>query len=323
LKNLPKARDKRVMVGVSLPDDAAVYRVSRDTALVASLDFFTPIVDDPYAYGAIAAANALSDVYAMGAEPLFALNILTFPCDALPGRTLTEILRGGAEKAREAGIAVVGGHSVRDAEPKYGLCVVGRVHPGKLVAARGARPGDALVLTKPLGTGVITTAIKGGKATRAMVRDVTRTMTELNRGASRAMVRAGAHAATDVTGFGFLNHLHTILLCSKAGAEVWSEKIPLLRGALELAREGFVPGGSHKNFRHAAKFTRFAKGISKEERLVLADAQTSGGLLIAVPQRRKAALLRSLKRAKTPAAAEVGKIVRSKRPRIEVVRAPL
>lgn len=308
---------------MSLPDDAAVYRISKDTALVATLDFFTPIVDDPYAYGAIAAANALSDVYAMGAEPLFALNILTFPCDTLPKRTLTEVLRGGAEKAREAGIAVVGGHSVRDAEPKYGLCVVGRVHPRKLVAARGARPGDALVLTKPLGTGVLTTAIKKGRATRAMVRDVTRTMTALNRGASRAMVRAGAHAATDVTGFGFLNHLHTILFASKAGAEVWSENIPLLRGALELARGGCVPGGSHKNLHHAAKFTRFAKEISKEERLVLADAQTSGGLLIAVPQRRKAQLLRALKRAKTLAAAEVGKIVRLKRPRIKVVRAPL
>lgn len=308
---------------MSLPDDAAVYRISKDTALVATLDFFTPIVDDPYAYGAIAAANALSDVYAMGAEPLFALNILTFPCDTLPKRTLTEVLRGGAEKAREAGIAVVGGHSVRDAEPKYGLCVIGRVHPRKLIAARGAKSGDALVLTKPLGTGVLTTAIKRRKATRAMVRDVTRTMAELNRGAARAMVRAGAHAATDVTGFGLLSHLHTILFGSKVGAEVWSEKIPMLRGALELARGGCVPGGSRKNLRHAESFTRFASDIAGEERLLLADAQTSGGLLIAVPQRRKAQLLRALKRAKTLAAAEIGRIVRSKRPRIKVVRAAL
>jgi selenide,water dikinase len=276
-------------------------------------------VDDPYAYGAIAAANSLSDIYAMGADPLFALNILAFPCGGEPHEgVLREILRGGAEKAREAGIAIVGGHSVRDAEPKYGLCVVGRVHPGKLISAEGARPGDALVLTKPLGTGVVTTAIKRRTASRPQIKQAVNVMSALNSSASFAMRRHSANACTDVTGYGLLGHLRTILVASRMGAEIWAERVPLLDGALAHAQADCVPGGSKKNLAWAETFTRFSDDVSPALRTLLADAQTSGGLLIAVPRRKKDALLRALRRSGTPAAAEVGRIVKSSTPALRV-----
>jgi len=300
-----------------------VYRLGPDLALVQTLDYFTPIVDDPYSFGAIAAANALSDIYAMGATPLFALNIVGFPVNTLPLAVLKDILRGGADKAREAGIGIVGGHSIDDAEPKYGLVVTGRIHPDRIWKNVGARPGDDLVLTKPLGMGIISTAIKREKAAPALVQRAIEIMATLNRGAAEAVGAAGgADAVTDITGFGLLGHLREMMAGSGVGARVRLADVPILEGVWDLARAGLVPGGTERNLTHlqASQAVEWGAGLGELEQKVLSDAQTSGGLLVAVPRSRTAALLERLRAARTPAAARIGEVVEDPRGRIWVDR---
>jgi selenide, water dikinase len=312
-----------VLVGTETADDAAVYRLGPDLALVQTLDYFTPIVDDPYGFGAIAAANALSDLYAMGATPLFALNIVGFPVNKLPMAVLKDILRGGADKAREAGIGILGGHSIDDAEPKYGLVCTGRIHPDRIWKNVGAKPGDELILTKPLGMGIISTAIKREKAAPALIQRAIEIMATLNRGAAEAVAAAGgADAVTDVTGFGLLGHLREMTAGSGVGARLRLQDVPILDGVWDLARAGLVPGGTERNLAHlqATQAVEWGPGLTDLEQKVLSDAQTSGGLLVAVPKARAAALLEGLRAARTPAAARIGEIVEDPRGRIRVER---
>jgi selenide,water dikinase len=308
-----------VLVDASTRDDAAVYRLDDERALVATVDFFSPVVDDPFDFGRIAAANALSDIYAMGARPLFALNLIAFPRDLLGSGALEEIVRGGGEVAAEAGIAVVGGHTVDDAEPKYGMCVIGEVRPDALVRNRGARPDDLLVLTKPLGTGVITTALKAGAAPPGAVAAAVASMAELNRSAALAMLENGAHAATDITGFGLLGHLAALLRASGAAARIHASAMPLLPGARELADQGHLPGGTLRNRADVAAVVAWEPDVPMVLRLLLCDAQTSGGLLIAVPADRALQLLESLHARRTGAAAIIGEVVNGVSGRIHVV----
>lgn len=282
LRHLVPVDDPAVMVDAATADDAAVYRLDADRALVVTADFFTPIVDDPYDFGRIAAANALSDVYAMGARPLFALNLVAFPRELLDRGILAEIVRGGGEVARAAGAAVLGGHSIDDPEPKYGLCVVAEVAPDAVVRNSGAVAGDALVLTKALGTGIVSTAIKAGRASPGVVAAAVASMTRLNEAASGAMVRLGAHACTDVTGYGLLGHLREMASASGVSARIRAGSVPLLPGVRPLVEQGHVPGGSRRNLEDLVDSV--AWGDSDEvTRTLLVDAQTSGGLLISIP----------------------------------------
>ena len=305
-------------MGISTRDDAAVYRLSDDLALVQTVDVFTPVVDDPFQYGAISVANALSDIYAMGARPLLALNIVGFPRGKLPLDVLGEILRGGAAKAEEAGVLIVGGHSIDDPEPKYGLAVTGTVHPQKIVTNAGGRPGDLLVLTKPLGLGVITTGIKQGRTPPAVAEAAIRVMGTLNRAASEAMVEVGVHACTDITGFGLLGHLHQLAAASGVAAYVRVGPIPFLPEARVLARQGAIAGGTARNFEFLQDKVSYDEGIDEETRLLLADAQTSGGLLIAVPPDRAAALDAALQRRGVSPVAHVGELTAGPAGRITV-----
>ena len=306
---MPAATDPRILVDAATRDDAAVFRLSADRAIVATVDFFTPIVDDPYDFGRIAAANAFSDVYAMGATPLVALNLVGWPRDTLPYDLLGEVLRGGADVARAAGAFVLGGHSIDDPEPKYGMAVVGEVHPDRIVTNAGARPGDALVLTKPIGTGVLTTALKRDLLSQVELAPAVAAMTTLNAAAARAMLAVGVHAATDVTGFGLLGHLHSLLEASGVAAEVTAQAIPLLPHSRDMAAGGAVPGGTQRNLTSLADSVSFAAGVEQTTRVLLSDAQTSGGLLIAVAPDRVGGLVAALQRAGTPAAAVIGKVV--------------
>ncbi len=278
---LPAVDDPRVLIGAATGDDAAVFRLSEDRALVSTVDFFTPIVDDPEAFGAIAAANSLSDVYAMGARPLFALGLVAFPRDKLETGLLERIVAGGAAKLAEAGVPVVGGHSIDDVEPKIGYAVTGEVHPDRVVTHTGAFPGDRLYLTKPLCSGLVATAIKRGLCPPDLQRRAIAVMTHLNRQAAEAMVSAGAVAATDVTGYGLLGHLANL----QVGAEIRFRDVPVLEGVRELAEADLFPGGTYRN--HAAlKESVDWGGIREPDQLLLSDAQTSGGLLVAVPPDR-------------------------------------
>lgn len=309
LRHLPPLTDPNVLVGTETRDDAAIYRLTDEMALVATVDFFTPIVDDPYSFGQIAAANALSDVYAMGGQPLFALAIVAFPRDLLPTGMLAEIARGGIDKATEAGCPIIGGHSIDDAEPKYGLAVTGVVHPGQVIRNVGARPGDVLFLTKPIGTGIIATAVKRGIAPEEVVRAAVGTMTTLNRGASEAMRRVGPSAATDITGYGLLGHLLEMTTASGVAARLVASALPWLPGARALAEAGAIPGGTRRNLEAVAGMVRWHGPFDEVEQLLIADAQTSGGLLIAVPAARADALEAALLAAETPSAARIGEIV--------------
>ena len=283
VRGLPAVDDERLLVGSSTADDAAVLKLTDEIALVMTIDFFTPIVDDPYDFGRIAAANALSDVYAMGGVPLAAMNVVAFPLESLGGDVLGEILRGGADVAAAAGIAVVGGHSIDDAEPKYGMSVTGTVHPDELISNAGARVGDLLVLTKPLGVGAITTARKRGNRDDDLLARGVATMTALNATASAAARAAAAHAMTDVTGFGLLGHLHSLGRASGVAAVVDASAVPAIEGALELlAGDDAVSGGSRRNREYAATFTSFAADVAESRRRLVCDATTSGGLLVAV-----------------------------------------
>ncbi len=284
LDGVGASADPSLLVGSEYRDDAAVYRLTDELALVQTADFFTPIVDDPYDFGRVAAANALSDVYAMGGEPRLALNLVAFPLASLGAEVLGRILAGGAEVAAEAEVAVAGGHSIDDPEPKYGMAVTGVVHPDRFLSNSGARTGDSIHLTKPVGSGLITTAAKRGVAGEEAVAGAVEVMTELNREASRAALDAGATAMTDVTGFGLLGHLHELCEASGVAAEIHAEAVPAIGPALELAEDDRChAGGSRRNGDWAAGFTRFADDVTAAQRFLLADAMTSGGLLACVP----------------------------------------
>jgi selenide,water dikinase len=264
--------------------------------LVQTVDFFPPVVDSPFRFGQIAAANALSDVYAMGGKPLTALNIVAYPVDDLAPEILLEILEGGADKAREAGVTIVGGHTVDDAEPKYGMAVTGTVHPGKILRNKGARPGDRLVLTKPIGTGILTTACKRDRIPAAALEEATLWMATLNRAASEAMVEVGVRACTDITGFGLAGHLHEMVHGGEVGALLRFESLPLLDSVLELAKAGVVPGGTKRNLEYLAPHLKVMPGLNEPEQWILADSQTSGGLLAAVEPTKVQYLLETLQK---------------------------
>ena len=312
MPSVPPGTDPAVLVDASSRDDAAVVRIAADRALILTTDFFTPIVDDPYTFGQIAAANALSDVYAMGGRPLWCLNVVGWPRDRLPLDALGEVLRGGADMVARAGARILGGHSIDDPEPKYGLMVVGEVHPDRLTTNAGAQPGDRLVLTKPIGTGIVTTAIKKGVAPDDAVHASIQSMTTLNDGAAAAASAAGVRAATDVTGFGLLGHLSSMLSAGGAAAELWAGAVPRLPGARRLAEQGHVPGGTRRNLAAANEATAWDPALDEVERLLLADAQTSGGLLLAVPRAALPRLLELLAEHGTLAAAEIGTVVKGR-----------
>jgi selenide,water dikinase len=293
---LPPIVDPNVLHGAAARDDAAVYRIAPDRALVATVDFFTPIVDDPSDFGAIAAANALSDVYAVGARPLFALGITAFPRDKLGTGLLEKIVSGGASKLAEAGVAVVGGHSVDDSEPKFGYAVIGEVHPDRAVGHESAHAGDVLFLTKPLGTGLVTTAIKRGLCPPALEREAVRVMSTLNRKASEAMLAASATAATDITGYGLIGHLSNLV----GGADIDMKAVPFMNGVRALAEKDLFPDGSRRN--HAAYSDSVDWGGASElDQMLLCDSQTSGGLLIAIPPEKAPRFHGAM-----PAAARIG-----------------
>ena len=306
LSHVPVTSDPNVLVGLQQPDDSAVYRVSDDVAIVQSVDFFTPIVDDPYDWGRIAATNALSDIYAMGARPSIALNLVGWPRD-LDTAILGRVLEGASKVCSEAGVTIVGGHSVDDPEPKYGLAVTGTIHPARVLHKKGVSLGDDLVLTKPIGTGIVATALKQDRAEPEWVAAAVESMTTLNRAASEIVNDVGANAMTDVTGFGLAGHLLQ-MLGDSAGAELEFSSIPLLEGALELARAGVYPGGSTRNLEAASRSVDTGS-LSDEQSKLLFDAQTSGGLLISVPRDRTRELLSALHAEGVSAAARIGSVV--------------
>lgn len=292
-------------MGLESPDDAAVYRLTDDLALVLTVDYFTPIVDDPYAFGQIAVANALSDVYAMGGRPVAGLNLVGYPVGKLPAEWLAQILRGGADKAREAGVAIVGGHSVDDAEPKYGLSVVGVIDPDRVCTKGGARPGDRLVLTKPIGTGTVNTAIKRGLATADEIAEAVRVMATLNNVVD-TVLRFDVRGMTDVTGFGLLGHASEMARASGVGMRIHAGRVPLLPGAETYARQDIFPGGSRSNRKWLEDKVVYDDAVEEPIRTLLCDAVTSGGLLIAVAPERAGDLVSALREAGAPAPAVVG-----------------
>lgn len=285
-----------------------MFRVREDLALVQTVDFFTPVVDDPYWYGAIAAANSFSDVYAMGGTPLTALNLVCFPIENAPAEMLADILRGGYDKAQEAGVVIVGGHSVDDPEPKYGMAVTGVVHPQKVVTNAGAMPGDLLVLTKPLGAGIITTAAKFDECPPEVLDEAIRVMATLNAGAAEAMQEAGVHAATDVTGFGLIGHLHQMARASGVAIRLNWQRIPFLPDAERLAMQGNTTRGGSLNREYVGESLQIADSVPLSAQHVLLDPQTSGGLVIAVEPERADALLATLQKRQTPCAAVIGEV---------------
>ena len=291
LEALPRPTDPNVLVGTAVADDAGVYRLRDDLAIVQSVDFFTPIVDDPYDFGRIAAANSLSDIYAMGARPLTALNLVAWPVEELGTDPLAEVLRGGGEVVAAAGAAVLGGHTIDDPEPKYGLAVTGTVDPGEQLTIAGGAAGDALVLTKPVGAGAVSTALKKELASVETVQAAVEVMSALNAAAAAAARAVGAHAVTDVTGFGLLGHLHGLALASGTAAEVEAEEVPAISGALELlSDERALAGGTRRNREHAETYTSFSPDVGEARRWLVCDAMTSGGLLIAASADRASEL---------------------------------
>lgn len=308
---MPVVTDPNVLVGLTTSDDAAVYRISDDLAVVLTADFITPIVDDAYEFGRIAVTNALSDIYAMGAKPVLALNLVAFPAKTLSLGRLMEILRGGADQAAAAGVSIVGGHSIDDPEPKYGFAVMGMVNPKDVLVNSAARPGDKLILTKPLGTGIIATALKQGAAPPESVARATEVMTTLNGPAAEVARRVGCHACTDVTGFGLLGHLHEMTSASGVGARVKLSRIPLIEGVEELAKADMAPGGTERNleFLNSEGVITWSDVIVEHMRLVLCDAQTSGGMLFSVSPDASDRIVSELHEADVLAAAEIGEII--------------
>lgn len=298
IRSLPQAQpDPNLLVGIDTSDDAGVYKLTDDLAIVQTVDFFTPIVDDPYSFGQVAAANAISDVYAMGGRPLTALNIVAFPIHTLDKQVLADILRGAGDKMKEAGITLVGGHSIDDKEPKFGMAVTGLVHPQKVLTNAGAKPGDKLILTKPIGVGILTTSIKKDKLSEAEVARVTEVMATLNKTAAETMEPFEVHACTDVTGFGLMGHSLEMAKGSGVGIRIYAEQVPVLPRVRELAEEGFVPGGTKNNFAHVQDSITFSDKLDQIGQWILCDAVTSGGLLISVNGEQADELLNKLKAA--------------------------
>ena len=318
LRQLPRTpRDPNLLVGAVTADDAGVYRLDSRRALVQTVDFFTPIVDDPFAFGQIAAANALSDVYAMGGRPLTALNLMGIPPELVPPEVIARILQGGASKVAEAGCVLVGGHTIRNPEPVYGLAVTGLVSPRRLMTNAAARRGDVLVLTKPLGTGIATTAIKRGLASAGLAKRAISLMSKLNTVGAELAERGLVRAATDVTGFGLLGHLASLCRASGVGAEIFASQVPAISREIDrLIQQECIPGGSADNLALAAETTDFSADVIAHRRVLLADAQTSGGLLLCVPPRRLEMVLALLKTHHTPCAAVIGRILRAGQPLI-------
>ena len=306
-----------LLVGTEHGDDAAVYRLDDKTAIIVTVDFFTPITDDPYEFGLVAAANSLSDVYAMGGKPLVALNVVGFPAE-LAVEMLGDVLKGGYDKATEAGCLIVGGHTVDDQEPKYGLSVVGLVEPGKEVSNSNAKPGDVLVLTKPIGTGIITTGCKQGITPDGILKNAVETMADLNKGASEAMMRVGVNSCTDITGFGLMGHLRGMVRGSNAGARIRVADVPVLPGVWDLLEKGTVPGGTFRNMSSVADVVNWDPALTEEQRLLMCDAQTSGGLLISVPSAKLDQLFSELDASGVQTRAVVGEITAENPGRIMV-----
>lgn len=318
LQSLPHFPDPNVLVGTETCDDATVYHISDEVALVQTLDFFTPIVDNPYDFGAIAAANALSDIYAMGAKPLFALNIVGFPETTLPLDILKQILQGAHDKAKEAGIGVLGGHTIEDPEPKYGMVVSGIVHPNKIIRNKGAKPSDALVLTKPIGTGIISTGIKRGMVDENLQKEVIALMSQLNKTAAELMLKYDVHACTDVTGFGLLGHLREMSMASECDVKIKFDDIPFIREAKSLATAGVIPGGTFNNLENVSKDVDFGSH-TRTNQLLLCDAQTSGGLLVALNMQQAKAYLNDLHKAGLSSAIIIGQFTEIGKGNIVVV----
>jgi selenide, water dikinase len=318
LGQLAAITDPNVLVGSATADDAAIYKLTDELALVLTTDFFTPIVDRPYDFGAIAAANALSDVYAMGGKPLAALSIVGFPDAKLPPEVLIEILQGAAQKAEEAGIAIVGGHTIKSEEPIFGLAVVGTVHPKRALTNAGAKPGNALILTKPLGLGVIATAAKNNEDRLGAIGDAINVMAKLNRTAAETLLDFEVHALTDVTGFGMLGHLRNITAASGVRARVWANAVPILPAAREYVQAGIAPGGTHANWKFLADWVSYDTDVTKEQQLLLCDAQTSGGLLACVPDSCAREVVSALRSNGVSTAAVVGCIESEGEGRIRV-----
>ena len=318
LRQLPRVRDPNLLVGAATADDAGVYRIDRDRALVQTVDFFTPIVDDPFVYGQIAAANALSDVYAMGGRPLTALNLMGVPTDVVPPKVVNAILQGGAAKVKEAKCALVGGHTIRNPEPVYGLAVTGLVNPRRMITNAGARPGDWLILTKPLGTGIVTTGIKRALVRRGPVQRAVASMCALNVVGAELAERGWVRAGTDVTGYGLLGHLGSMCRASGVGAEIDAARVPVLSNAVfELIEKDCIPGGSRENLKTANELTEW-HGVTDTHKILLADAQTSGGLLLCVGPDLLDKVLKVLKKGRTLCAEVIGRIVSATKPRIFV-----
>jgi selenium donor protein len=294
LGQLPALTDANVLVGPANADDAGVYRINDETAVVLTTDFFTPIVDDPYWFGAISAANSLSDVWAMGGKPLVALNIAMFPSQPEFFPYLKKIMQGGIDKMAEAGVSIIGGHTIRDKEPKFGFTVMGTIHPGKVLDNTKARPGDSLILTKKIGTGVISTGVKAAKCSNEVIEEFTTSMATLNKRAAEIMLNAGVSTATDVTGFGLIGHLLEVLTASRCGALLHSGMVPYFDEALRLASMGIVPAGTRENKKGFDRYVVWAEDVPEVERVLMNDAQTSGGLLIFVPENRREKLVSEL-----------------------------
>jgi selenide,water dikinase len=318
LRQLTPKKDPKALVGFGTSDDAAVYQLTPSIAVVETADFFPPVVDDPFQFGEIAAANALSDIWAMGGKPLFALNLVGFPT-TLPLSILSQILAGGGSKAAEAGVPILGGHSVQDPEPKYGMAVTGIVHPKQILRNSGAKRGDVLILTKPLGSGIVTTAIKKSRAPSQLVERVVANMSQLNQKAGQVFAsrKFKVNALTDVTGFGLLGHLLEMMTGSKTGARLFWKRVPVLDGVVELAEQEIVPGGTKSNLDYVQNEVRFPNRLRQSWKWILADAQTNGGLLASVPSRQASVAMKALSRAGV-AASEIGEVVAGPA-RIEVV----
>jgi selenide,water dikinase len=311
--------DENVIVGLDRPDDAGVYKISDDLALIQTVDFFTPIVDDPYWFGQIAAANALSDVYAMGGTPKTAMNLVAFPVKQMDLSVLRQIIQGGLDKLTEAEVVLIGGHSIEDKELKYGLSVTGIVHPARVLTKKNLRPGDRLVLTKPLGTGIVNTAIKAGMASADLTDKVTHLMASLNRDAAEIMLRFDVHACTDITGFGLLGHLAEMICGSGMSVRIFSDHVPVITEAFEFAAMGLIPAGAYKNREFRESMIGFAESVSRSLQDVMFDPQTSGGLLISTDRDQANALVKAHQDAGISDTAEIGEVLKDPQEKIWVV----
>lgn len=322
LSGLPRIFDPNVLVSSETCDDAGVYKLDDDHALVQSVDVFTPVVDDPYLFGEIAAANSVSDIYAMGGKPLTALSIIGFPVDKVSHRVMNKMMQGGIDKLREAGTVVLGGHSIKNKEIMFGFAVTGLVHPGRIITNDKAKPGDVLILTKPLGTGTISFAAQVGKAKAAWLKEIGRSMSALNRKASEIMVETGVRAATDVTGFGLLGHLSEMAVQSGVTAEIYADAVPLFEGVLYCLRKQIISGAVERNREYASKFVERDKDVKEELETALYDPQTSGGLLMCVGAKKAHTVMNKLKKSGLDRAAIIGRILNRSQGRIGLRRSP-